>query len=719
MTVRVSKKHHPNSWRRRRAALVFIAIGREERARAILADMHKDSLGYARPAKKDAQYILWRDLLTRACEEDTSGRPDRLRFLGRLLAGMAKTEGDGAGGRVVPDFLEQAAQAGAAWARAATDLIEEIGMATWPDLVSALVSGVVKRRPHLTSAAGVLFGRLALPWMSEHDSSIYPQLIGAAPADQVGSVVRHAVVCLETDGHPLRRAILLRESVTAAANRGIDHGANAVARWSAELPPRKTASSSDYPFDAVGTLEELDFTLARVADRSAWGAARAFERVAPESDYEAVKALYECTAPLRNNERSVEAVATAALAAGRRQDAMCYVADLKQLAEERGDWSSILRGDAKKRFHRLSIKIGGETARRAAFDAFVDDLVHGRESVEFLLPELCEVLELLSPQPTWASAWAVLQDHLSQFREYRLGRELELLSDVPEGDEHMLADVLFRAIDTTSIELARMARVAALELTQTPGGPAVIAALLPRLWRAGGHHALEAAQIAWECQDTVTVHDAVVPWLSEMMDSEDCAVRRTAVSLAHAWGQRPTIKRRPLTPVYTLDLPPNPQANRFAPPSGTSALSSGLWTEDPFAWTWPLKDALKRTAGASGLELANLRARTAQLMRQMGGKDAFGPEAIQRQLSRLDRLRLRATYRKLGITAAFLAMRQVVGELVAAEAIDPRAVPLILRHAGAFAPAIRTMPPLPRPKGVPRAIIPDFYRSEDSRVAKC
>lgn len=697
-----------------RAASVFVAIGMEERAHAILADMHKDSLGYSRPAKKDAQYVLWRDLLTRACEEDPSGRPDRLQFLGRLLAGMAKTEGDGAGGRVAPGYLDQAAQAGSAWARAAADRIEEIGMASWPDLVSALVSGVVKRQPDLTAAAGVLFGRLALPWTNERDSSIYPQLISAAPADQVGSVVHHAVACLETDSHPLRRTNLLQEVVTAAAKRGVDHGADAVARWSAELPPRETGSSSDDPFAAVGTLEELDSALARVGDKSAWGAVRAFERIVPESRYEVAKKLYESTASLCDHERSIEAIATAALAAGRRQDAMSYLAQLKQRAEDRGDWGAALRGDAKRRFHRLSVKIGGEAARRASFDAFVGDLAHGRESVFWLLPDLCEVLELLSPQPTWANAWAVLQDYLSQFREYRLGRELELLSDVPDGDEHTLADVVFRAIDTTASELERMARAAALELTQTPGGAAIVGALLPRLWRAGGHHALEAAQIAWECRDSVTVRDAVVAWLSEMMDSEDYAVRRTAVSLARAWGQRPTIKCRPLPPSYSLVLPPNPQANRFEPPSGTSAFSSGLWTEDPFAWTWPLEDALKMTAKASGLELANLRARTAQLMRQMGGKVAFGPEAVERQLSRLNRLGLKLSFHKLGVSAAFAAMRQVVGELVAAGSIDPRAVPSVLRRAGAFAPAISTMPASPRPRGVPRVAIPDLYRSEDS-----
>jgi hypothetical protein len=101
-------------------------------------------------------------------------------------------------------------------------------------------------------------------------------------------------------------------------------------------------------------------------------------------------------------------------------------------------------------------------------------------------------------------------------------------------------------------------------------------------------------------------------------------------------------------------------------------------------------------------------------MGRLGGKDAFGPEAIQRQLGRLGRLGLKSTYRKLDVTNAFVAMRQVVGELVAAESIDLRDVPFILRYAGVFAPAIKTMPSLPRPKGVPRPVIPTPFHSGNS-----
>jgi hypothetical protein len=153
---------------------------------------------------------------------------------------------------------------------------------------------------------------------------------------------------------------------------------------------------------------------------------------------------------------------------------------------------------------------------------------------------------------------------------------------------------------------------------------------------------------------------------------------------------------------------------RFEPPSGASLTSSGLYTEDAYDWTWPLEDALRLTVTATGLDLANLRARAAQLMSRMGGAAAFGPDAVARQLQRLGRLSLHCTYRKLIVSAAFQAMRELIGELVAADAINPRLVPFILHHAAAYSSNISTLPPEPRPHGVPVAQMVDIYRHSDS-----
>jgi hypothetical protein len=267
---------------------------------------------------------------------------------------------------------------------------------------------------------------------------------------------------------------------------------------------------------------------------------RAFERIAPRSNYELARAVFDGAEVLRNDGRAIETMGRAAFAAGREADATACLARLKQLAGERGAWGYGGYTNDKLRYHKLNVLLNGEVARRSAFDAFVGDLADRRESVESLLPEIDEALDLHLPRPTWAQTWACIQDHLAQFREYRIGRDVEIPLDIPDEAENTLADILFRAFDTTAITLGQMARTAATELAHAPGGPAVVAALVPRLWRAGGHSRLEAIQIAWECRDANAVRDAVMPLLVEMCAVDDLAISRTAMSLARAWGQRPT-----------------------------------------------------------------------------------------------------------------------------------------------------------------------------------
>jgi hypothetical protein len=150
--------------------------------------------------------------------------------------------------------------------------------------------------------------------------------------------------------------------------------------------------------------------------------------------------------------------------------------------------------------------------------------------------------------------------------------------------------------------------------------------------------------------------------------------------------------------------------DRFEPPSGVSAVSPGLWTQDAYSWTWPLKEALEFTVKATGLEMQNLRSRVAQLMTQLGGSLAFGPEAVKRQQGRFSRLGLHVNFVKLDTNAAFEAMRRVVGELVSAQAIDLRRVPFILQQSAAFSYSVRTFVPTPRPAGMPRVEMKEFYR---------
>ena len=115
---------------------------------------------------------------------------------------MSETEGRDAARRLVPTFLEQSVQAGTTWARAAADRVEEAGLASWPDVVAGSVVGVIKHKPELTAAAGIIYGRLSLPFADEHGDSIYPQIIAKATNFQLDEVVRHGVMCVETDARP-------------------------------------------------------------------------------------------------------------------------------------------------------------------------------------------------------------------------------------------------------------------------------------------------------------------------------------------------------------------------------------------------------------------------------------------------------------------------------------------------------------------------------------
>lgn len=695
------------------AASAFSAFGLDEQARSILAGMHDDGLGYSRAARKEPQYILWRDLLERACAEDPIGRVDRLSFFGRLLTGLAKTEGRDAGQRLVRCYLDEAAQAGPAWARTAADLVEETGLATWHNLVTGLVTGVVKRQAELSAAAAVVLGRVGIPFASDHDDCAFPLLIATAPNDLLENVVQLAVTCIETDAHEDKRISFLEEVVDAARARGYSYGTEALSRWRVELPPPRSGESPEDPFFLARTWNEFSTILEHQGSDTCWGVSRAFVRLAARSDYAATKNIFDRVEVLANDGSSIEAVANAAIRAGRWDDVSSYLTRLDQVASDRGSWGSGWTSNAKLRYHKLDVRVHGEAARRVAFDSFVDDLVHRREVVGNLFIDVGDILELLSPRLSWAEAWTLLQNQLSRFREYRIGRRVDAPAVTPEPDAAILADILFRAIDITATELAHAVQAAVVELCGVRGGAAVVAALWPRLWCAGGQAALEGARVAWECRDDPTVRDAVMPWLSAMADSGDAAIRRVANLLTHAWDQQVPIKRSPLPAIYELELPPNSQAHRFDSPSGNSLFSSGLWTDDPYNWTWPLEDALGLTVKATGLGLPSLRARAAQLMARMGGKDLFGPEPVERQQQRFRRLRLHASYRKLGVEAAFRAAREIVGELLAADAIDPIAVPEILRRSGAFATTVAALPPLSRPPGVPRAMIGSLYRTDE------
>lgn len=696
------------------AAQALTYVGLPDEARSVLRKIHNDGLGYSKRAKHDPQYLLWEDFFKRANDEDPSGRSHRVEFFARLVRGLTDTEGAGAAQRVVGTLLQEAAQAGSEIAASVADLSEECDLATWSHIVWALGLGTCKEQPSLAELTAITIGRLAVPFETELDREYLVDLVRSLPPNQLEGGIQRIVEILEVDAPLDNRVLSLESVVNAAAERGLDFGAAALKRWRAELPPPKSGSSPEDPYFNFRSLEEIAAQLAKDRDTSsAFGARSAFQKVAPQANYADAKALFEREKILNESEEVLDSFARLAIAKGRPGDAARVLPELKRLATERGSWGGSFGGKAKQRYFRLLRVLGDKNASAKAFDAFVEDLANGREFVNFLLPELGRLFELISPTVPWTVAWDRLAAHLAEFREYKRSHDLGGRQDFTNRGEHILADLLYRAVETTSGPLIAMSRTAAIEIAASDGGSAVLAILLLRLLHQGGAFALEAAQIAWECRSASEVKKHLEGLIPLMAAANDIAVRRVAMDLAQEWKMSVSEKRAQLPLTYSLALPSGLSLDKFEPPSGTSSSSTGLFTEDPATWTWVLERPLHIASEATELSLANLRYRAAQLMERSGGRNAFGPEAVKKQMSKLNRLSLRTWYRKLMSVAAFQSMREVVGELVAAKAIDPRAVPVIAVESGSYPPIIRTAPPAKRGAGIPSVSPPEIFSFHD------
>src|SRR6266851_912094 len=91
----------------------------------------------------------------------------------------------------------------------------------------------------------------------------------------------------------------------------------------------------------------------------------------------------------------------------------------------------------------------------------------------------------------------------------------------------------------------------------------------------------------------------------------------------------------------------------------------------------------------------------------------FDPPANAAQMAKLKRLSVHTTYWKLMTAAAYRAMREVVGELMAAQALDPDALPLLQSLIGVCSPWIPTVSPVARPGGFKITEMPEpFGRTE-------
>lgn len=690
-------------------AIGFGRLGEPERAKRLLAGIHEQGLGYALPAKKDPQYVLWRDVFERACREDNTGIPNRVAVMARLVAGMSETEGDGAAGRIANSIVRWAAVGGVSLANATVDQIENAGLTAWSKIVESIARGAVERDTQLAACAAVAFARLALPFASEHGQEMLADLVEMAPDEQVDFVVTLGLSAAAIDGHLSCRSTIMENIAKKATARGRSIETNMAVRWQDDPEVVKHGSTNDDKLHNVRSLEELDEKLKDGTAYSSWDISSAFERAEEGRSFKEIEPLLVQHPILREDERILVHAATAAVKHGRPDAAAKLIEPIKGKMATEGSWGSWQSG-AKARLRGVEVALRGDAARKENFEELCLDLSQGREWLASLLPDLLDVLDLTIPRASDAELWELLAQLLREFREYKSGHDIQYAADA-EGTATLLGDLFKRALELKIGILECQARVGLRELASLEAGAPITAKVVCDLWCKGGEGELQATRIAWECRDVQGVRDAIAPQLQGWSTSRDLAVQRSVAGLAGYWQVQVERVQRELPTFYSIELPPDEGADDYEQPIGFSAFDEGLWTDDPYSWTWGLKFPLELLSDCSPFAQNVLRRRTAILMAQMGGRAAFGPEVAKKLKQRYSRLDLRLKYHRPMAMAALLAVRQAAGEIALAGQLDLAKSLYFLHETGAFNFSTDTVIPESREPGFHRSAIPGFFTS--------
>jgi energy-coupling factor transporter ATP-binding protein EcfA2 len=695
-------------------AIGLTLLGEPERAKWLLAGMHQKGLGYALPAKKDPQYLLWRDVFERACRENSAGIPRRVVFMARLVTGMSVTEGAGAARRVAGTIIKWAAVGGVSLASATVDQIEETGLAPWSEIVGSVARGAVLWDRQMASCAAVAFARLALPFASEHGQEMLADLVEMAPDEQVDFIVTLGFTAAAVDGHLGFRSAIMQNIAEKAAARGRPVEAEIAARWVDDTEVVKFSTSNDDKLRGVQSLEELEEKLTDGTAYPIWDLNSAFQRAAEGRSFEEIEPLLARHSVLRTDEGTITLAAMIALKHGRPDAAAELIRPLEAKTAAEGSWGGWQSG-AKTRVRRVEVGVRGDDARQRNFGELCLDLSRGREWSVSLLPDLADVLDLTLPRLTDAELWEILAQQLREFREYKSSHDIQYTANDEETPHTLLSDLFKRALDLKIGVLERQARIGLRELASLKDGLPSTVKAIGDLWLDGGENALQATRIAWECRNIQGIRDAVEPQLKEWSASRDLAVQRSVLALASYWHIKVEPVEADLPTFYSIELPPIDRPADYERPLGFSSYDDGLWTDDPYSWTWGLEFQLDLLSGCSPFDKHVLRRRTAVLMAQMGGRTAFGPEIAKKLKKRYSRLDLRLSYRRPMATAALLAARQTAGELAVAGGLDQSKAVFFLHETGAFNFTTDTVFPESRAPGVHTVSIPGFFASSPSK----
>ncbi len=656
-----------------RFAIAFARTGERARARGLLAELRARALGIYARAKKDGQYQLWSTALALANAADPARREERGRTALRLVDGLERTEGASMAGRIARQVLFEAGagSAGAAWG--ASKAAMAAGYASWDGIVDAALRGVVARSPGLLEAALRTWCHLALPWYGEphgstvDDGQFLRDLIGRACPNELSALLRIAVDAIERFARPAVRRKLLEVVRDAAVARGADAepAAAAMTRWPAEVRDDGYASS-DRSYGEIATLPAASAELRLELEADAAGTRsfgpsfglrrRIAELVAARPWTEVRSFDAGCDDGLDDD--VTLAIARRAIAEGDLPRAQAKLDAIERRGE--GGWSYD-RGRARLELHQLRHAIGAADAFEAARADFVGDLTGGRHGVSTSMWEVDSILPVLFRQVDWPGIWEALSEQLVDYRDYRIGDDVALASEV-EDDEALIAELVFAALMLNASALQERAVRGAEALL--PACPRAFARVVDKLLTADGEGAAVAARLLCLTAGQSEVRERFASELSELAGHPDLAVVLAAHFLASCWGVDLQMPVTPLPAVYALHLP-NLNFERGIMPSSEGEAVMRPWSA--------LVAALARASGVGSAQIARRAAQLAET--ELAGRSV---EDAQRAVEgELERLGLRVTYHRPAAVIAMYALRCTAAELLRAGRMPERQSALV------------------------------------------
>lgn len=655
-------------------AIAFGNIGLHERARELLHMMRQKSLGCYIAAKKDGLYQLWEGVLTAADRADPAGSPDRAFRMLRLTAGVDDSDAHDQAWRMAKSVLVDAIASGTSPAWDAYGWAKESGVWHWESLVDAVTRGILRRRPDLAIPIAITWSALALPYYEEVYNSLtrtgqfLRDLAAAAPLETLPAIGQMIVAGLERDARPSRRAKLLRVFRDGLADR--DYRSStvdmAVDRWNAESVQDEEALPDYFQ---LNTFEHVERAVA--AERARRDAQTSVHygdfvnhtlgkrvgRIIANKPWEEVEAFATRNPQLIRDRPVKKALARAALAAGRRGYAEALLSGGSETRQGWGGWADSNLLD----HHRARHLLGDPDAHDHAREDFLRDLAAGGHGTGSALWSVDDIFPVLFEEIDWPALWARLDEQIAEYRDYQKAPEIPRGDGEQRDDLDLLALLFLDATQFGVSDPREQAGAGLLELARAESSEAValFSRACERLIEGDGPTALFGLRLLFEARSCDGVTQSFKDKLDGLVEHPDGCVAVLAEILSGIWGGTAQVPETELPLIYALQLPP---LDIVAGRSLRDAESLGPVIDDAAAWTEGFEGWIKMLARYSGVPVANIRHRAAQLIAAWGGAGTYGAKATKELGRRLGALGLRLPFVRPHIGVCIRALHVIVGE---------------------------------------------------------